>query len=213
MARQQGIDDPELNRKLLVALKKTIDTCEDIYARHKVVTFGVIHRKLQELYQTYSDSLDQDSDLKEQEATASGIPIPAPGLVHAELLADEKLVYVRLYHRNMDKFLDPEWQQTWFRPLLDSVKNSERHGLAVFDKADDANLSIKGSQYAYVTLRIKENQDITAQRSPRLDPELKCRLLVIDRITDANIIAFNYQGKSFPVRNGVLNTRIGLFND
>ncbi len=204
------IDDPALNRTLLKTLKRVIKAWEEIYERHKVETFSVFYRKLKELDAKYSESLDTTTDLAAAaEATAaseSGTPLKkaVTKFVLPPLTENEKYAFVRIYHRNMDKFMDQNWQHSWFRPLLESVKHAERHGLAAYEKEEDAILATRAAQYAYITVKINKNQDITQTRPKRIDAETGAQLIVMDKIDDSNIVSFNYQGHSFQIKNGIL---------
>lgn len=205
----QDMDDPNLNRSLLKVLEKVIQGMDSVYQRYNLVTFGVLQRKLKELHKKYAEELSQEvseegdaaTSLKDRQNYRQAL-YSRRTLESKALEADEKYVYVRLYHRNMEKFLDPIWQDNWLRPLLESVKNAQRHGLAVYQNEEDAIRATKSPHYAYVTVLISKNQDVTDLRPRRLDPELQVPLLVIQSVLGKNILSFHYQGQKFVLRNG-----------
>lgn len=204
----QDMDDPTLNKSLLKVLDKVINGMDSVYQRYNIVTFGVLQRKLKELQKKYSEELRQE----EQESGADLNPKNGPNYIPSfyakravalkPLEADEKYVYVRLYHRNMDKFLDPIWQDNWLRPLLESVRNAQRHGLAVYAQEEEVIRATKSLHYAYVTVLINKNQDITDARPRRFDHDVGVPLLVIQSVLEKNILSFHYQGQKFMLKNG-----------
>jgi hypothetical protein len=199
------LDNPQTysGKSLLQKLDSIIGQIDEVYKKYNVTTFSVIYRKLKDISIKYSVEFAAE-EFTEIEMNAGPVSLTKgqSDLNIRKPAAGEKYIYVRLYHRYMEKFKDSVWQDNWTRPLIESVKNSERHGLAIYEHESDAMRSIRGPQYAYMTAIIKLEQDVTAARAARKDPELGVPLLVVQNINEEEIIAFSYNGETFSIRNG-----------
>lgn len=157
-----------------------------------------MHKRLQDLrnHVTNSFGFNDPELLRELSALNSS----SQEIGHIKLAVDEKLVYARIYHVQFEKFGIEKSSLNWLKSLLDSIKHNEKMGIAIYEKEEDVRDNIRNVRYAYVTLRIKQTQDITSKRGAKLDPISGCRLLVIQNIENKNIINLTHNKKTYDLR-------------
>lgn len=194
-------DSALLNKRLIAVLDKAVSSCERAYA-DKAKSFAVILTDLQMIltqlqnkmnFDEEEDSYQAPAHTKEGEVKRSG-----------DLEGDEKLVYVRVFHKDMPQLLVPKSSLTWMQSLLNSIKTAEKHGLAVYAHEEEVIASIRGAGYGYATLRIHESQDITNKRPPKTDPNIGCSLLTITPVEIDCFTKFTYVGVDYPFKDGVM---------
>lgn len=194
-------DSPLLNKRLVAALDKAVSSCERAYA-DKAKSFAVILTDLQMILTQLQNKMNFDED-----ETSYQPPVrQKEGGVKksGELGDEEKLVYVRVFHKDMPQLLVPKSSLTWMQSLLNSIKTAEKHGLAVYAHEEEVIASIRGAGYGYATLRIHESQDITGKREPRTDPNIGCPLLTITPVEMDCFTKFTYVGVDYPFKEGVM---------
>ncbi len=191
----EDFNSPKVNQHIIRVLRKTVVQLEAAY-KGKARSFAVILNEFDALVKQLNEKLDLHSSVKGE----AGHHVSQD----SKKKVKEKKVYVRIFHRNMDTLLSPTASLNWMRPLLESVKHAEKHGLAVYANEDDIKRSLKGSGYGYLTIKISEEQDISSQRPQRYDNVLNCPLLVITDVTTDNFVKFSYDDIDFPIKNGIL---------
>lgn len=206
----ENYDNPKLNQTIVEQLKQILSEIQSVYAE-KARSFTVIPNEFDMLTTLLASKLDQDVIEAEYVASSSNIS----GEKYSTSLVDQntRYAYVRLFHRNMTNLLSPTGTLNWMRPLLDSVKNAEKHGLTVYDSEEFARKSLRNENYGYLTIRLSEAQDITEQRAPKVDPQLNCPLLAIQNITNEDFVKFSFAGHDFPIRKGVLYRPKSILED
>lgn len=200
----ENYDCPKFNQSIVAQLKQALLEMETAYAG-KARSFTVILNEFELLTTLLTSKLDQE-DIETDYAVSGATMKRATHHDIADSPHDHKtrFAYVRLFHRDMKNLLSPQGSLTWMRPLLDSVKNAEKHGLTIYGDEEFARKSLRNENYGYLTIRLSDEQDLTSQRPERVDPQLNCRLLAIQNITNEDFIKFSFAGYDFPIRKGVL---------
>jgi hypothetical protein len=85
------------------------------------------------------------------------------------------------------------------------VRTAEKHGLGVYEHEADVIRSLKGNTYGYVTLRVKNTQDISSQRPAKVDAAIGCRLLTLDKIDISQMIKLTHQSVEYWIKDGTLH--------
>lgn len=194
-------DDPSLNKRLVHLIDVTIDRCQKAY-EGKAKSFAVVLNELEllssQLNNKMNFSLESAEELNVKQKTEE---LRAAG----ELGENEKFVYARIFHKDMSKLGLPEATLTWMKPLIESIKTSEKSGIAIYESELDVKKSLRnGEHYAYATLRIDKSADLTEAREPKIDPNLNCKLLTIAQIEFECIVKFTYDNKDYPIVDGVI---------
>lgn len=194
-------NDIKLNQTLLKVVDKAIQRCVIAY-EGKAKSFAVVLNDLEMLAAQLQTKLISDkniqSSLGSEEKTASARQ-------ECEIANSNKMyVYVRLFHKEMPSLLSPGASKAWIKPLLESIKNAEKHGLAIYANEQDVQKSLKGEGYGYATLIIDENQDVSSKRSPKIDPILHCPLLTILPVELKALLKFTYSSRDYFIKDGLL---------
>jgi hypothetical protein len=200
----ENYDCPQLNQTIMQQLLNVVKELRPLY-NEKSRSFTIILNEFERMNNQLTLKLDQEVIESDYVATEDNVwPEHAGSRVKQPMDLAIRYAYVRLFHRNMHHLLSPHASLQWIRPLLDSVKNAEKHGLTVYSNEEDAKRSLRNEHYGYLTIRLAPNQDITAERTPRHDPQLNCPLLAIRNISIDDFIRFSFSGHDFPIRKGVL---------
>lgn len=194
-------DNPRLNKRLIEALEQAIGRCEQAYA-NKAMPFAVVLTDLRLLHSQLQSKLNIEAE--DEEGLLSIQDAGSDSGQNIALKADEKLVYVRVFHKDMHNFTTPKAPLGWLRSLLDSIKTAEKHGLGVYADEESVRRSIRGHSDGYATLRITQQQDITNKRAPKIDPALGCPLLTITPVEMENFVKFTYEGVDYPFKDGLM---------
>ena len=192
---------PEYQQKLLSALDKYINAVKKIYAGKSTSFASVLNDALalQHILQRFFSQEDTLMSVSKQSATKA-----SEQAIEARLGHDEKYVYVRIFHRLMPTLVTPKGNFSWIKSLLDSVIHAEKHGFGVYANEADVINSLKDEHYGYITLKINEAQDISAQRPEKKCPIVGCALLTIAEITLQNMLTLTHNGVSYEIKDGVL---------
>ncbi|MBB72290.1 MAG: hypothetical protein CMF50_07820 [Legionellales bacterium] len=193
-------DDPKVNRKLIQFLDEAIQGCEQAYEGHSR-SFAVILSDLEKLRMICGEKL----------SLSEGVPAKATTERTAVNLAtqaelEKQTVYVRLFHKDMTTLNSPNPATGWIKPLFESIKLAEKHGLAIYEDEDNARKSLKDDRYGYVEVTIMPEQDITDKRPPKQDTAQGCTLLTVENIQVDQMKRFHHQGVDYPIIGGVLQT-------
>ncbi len=191
-------DNPQLNVKLLQAVESAIEQCEHLY-EGKARSFAVVLNDLESVHRLLSAKLNTQA-LDAADSTGQQQII----VEQDDLASDQRLVYVRIFHRGMSSLSTGQGSMTWVKPLLDSVKSAEKHGLAIYEHEEEAQKSLKNDNYSYLTVAVKNTQDITHERPEKYDTHIGCRLLTITDIQLADIIKLTHNGVDYPIKDGVI---------
>lgn len=185
-------DNPQVNQKLLALIQKAL------HASERIKPQGLLTKQLSALQQRFKQSLDTNVS---EEALAQ----ERGEIGQIKLKEDEKLVFVRLYHKEMLKLgTELEAVPNWTSALLSTIKHSERHGLAVYATEAEARRCSRAERYCYVTLIIKKQEDLSAQRRPKQDVLHQVPLLTIANLAVPKFVKLTYRQKVFPIERGVL---------
>jgi len=199
----ENYDCPKLNQSLIEQLHIITTDLTKIYA-NKSRSFTIILNEFELLDSLLGAKLDQDIFESDDPSNKMAYPCINNKTDKSALNASQRHAYVRLFHRNMANLLSPSATLNWMKPLLESVKNAEKHGLTVYDSEEYARRSLRGENYGYLTIHLNDTQDITHQRPQRHDPQLNCPLLTIQNITIEDFVKFSFGGHDFPIREGIL---------
>ena len=181
----------EANRKILAMLDNAIEEIKEIKP------FGFFAKQLMGLRRRFGKSLKVAA--KEAATTST-----APDQIRMPQCADdEKIVYFRLFHRDMNR-LDAKRPQAlpWLKTLLEGIYTCEKRGIAVYGSEDEARRSTRNKNYCYVGVKIKNSDDVTAKRSPKTCAILGCPLLVIADTNAIELFKLHYNGLNFPIVRG-----------
>lgn len=197
--------EEQIAEKLLKMLAAAVSHCEIIYAQRSN-SFAMILQDLSLLLEIVRSKLGTTGLHHIKHDTLDTVVIDEPKDTPDIIVADdEKMVYVRIFHREMTNLSGKKGGLQWIKPLLDSVKYSEKHGLAVYEHESDVLKSLKGEAYGYVTLKIKNTQDISHQRPPKVDQAIGCRLLTIANVDLDEMIKLTHQSIEYWIRDGMLH--------
>jgi hypothetical protein len=186
----------QCNKQLLKVLSKAIQRCEAAY-ENKSRSFAMILQDLERLHHLLQAKLT----LSIQE----GERIAATQTVKKPLLEEhQKLVYVRVFHKEMAKLGTRQGVLTWVKPLLESLKFAEKHGLAIFDDEQLVKKSLKNECYGYITLKINQEQDISRDYPNKFDQNMEVPLLTINNITLEQMLKLTHLGVEYPIVDGKL---------
>lgn len=114
------------------------------------------------------------------------------------------LVYVRVFHKQLPQLIMPEADKSWLKTVLESVREAEKHGLAVYANEAEAKRSLRGENYGYVTVAITPEQDITHQRRVKQDPQLLCPILTIAPIGLEQLKKLTYAETDYIIQEGMI---------
>lgn len=195
--------EQQISDKLIKMLSAAVKHCEAIYAQRSN-TFAMILQDLQLLLAiihskiriTGQSNLDHSND---------EVIIERKHSSNIAVAADEKLVFVRVFYREMVELSAEATNLQWVKPLLESVKQAEKHGMAIYENETDALKSLKGEAYGYVTLKIKKSQDISEQRPAKSDPVIGCRLVTIANVDLSNMVKLTHQAVEYLIQDGMLH--------
>jgi hypothetical protein len=197
--------ETQISEKLIKMLTAAVTHCETIYAQRSN-SFAMILQDLSLLLEILRSKLGvtglQHLERSSSDDVVMDNPEDVPDLT---LAADEKMVYVRIFHREMPNLSARRSGLQWVKPLLDSVKHAEKHGFAVYEHEADVVKSLKGDTYGYVSLKIKTAQDISQQRPAKIDQALGCRLLTIANVDLDNMVKLTHQSVEYWIREGQLH--------
>lgn len=192
------LNNPQLNQAIVEALTNAIVQCHKIYEGQSK-SFAVILHDLEKLLIQCQHKLgfgDHNESIHQVERQEEKFK--------QNIIDEEKLVYVRLFHKQMPTLAEEKASLVWIKSLLESIKMTEKHGLAVYDSEENVKRSLKNENYAYATLRIASKQDVTDQHAIKLDTELNCPLLTIKEVTLDNLLKLTYADKDYMIKNGVI---------
>ena len=116
-------------------------------------------------------------------------------------------VYVRVVNRQIPLLLLPQSDHSWVKTLLDSARDSEKHGLAVYANEEDVKRSLRGENYGYIAVAITDEQDITSQRRVKQDPQLQCQLLTLAPVDLDQLKKLTYAETEYLIENGLIVNR------
>ncbi|MFN7097487.1 MAG: hypothetical protein ACK4PR_08015 [Gammaproteobacteria bacterium] len=212
LARGQHAKPDELHQleiqirdKLIKMLTAAVHHCETIYAQQSS-SFAMILQDLSLLLEIIRSKLGLSGIQHLANSTSDMVIMDEPQDVPEIVLqANEKLVFIRIFHREMASLSTRKEGLQWIKPLLDSVKYAEKHGLAVYEHEADVVKSLKGDAYGYVTLKIKIEQDISSQRPTKVDQALGCRLLTIAHVEMDNMVKLTHHSVEYWIRDGMLH--------
>lgn len=189
-------DSPTLNQQLVSLLDNTISECQRIYSG-QAQTFAILLNDLT----TMTQMLRQKMIFEESTSTSWE---EHHGKTSSALKEGQKLVYIRVYHRELPKLTQKKAAVSFFKPLIEMVKHAERHGLAVYDEDTFAEKSLKNDAYGYFTVCIDSTQDISHERAPKEDPALGCRLLTLSKVDPQQLQEFSHNGIHYAIVDGVI---------
>lgn len=192
-------DDAVANKLILSVLQVAIKKMHLSY-QGKAKSFAIILTELESAHDILSSKFilprekPVEIEVRHSSESATGSEVA--------VAVDEKYVYARIYHRAMEFLGTNKGSADWLPPLLEASKDPERHGIAIYGSEEQVKKSLKGEKYGYLTLQIRQTQDITAKRPPRKDPQLQCALLTIAGVSLNQIIQLVHLGKRYPIVNG-----------
>lgn len=194
-------DDARGNQKILSVLQVAIKKMHLSY-QGKAKSFAMILTELESAHDILSSKFILPRE-KKAEVKVEADQRSEDGIAPTrDVGVDEKYVYARIYHRSMEFLGTNKASADWLPPLLEALKDPERHGIAIYGSEEDVIKSLKDEKYGYVTLQIRQTQDITAKRPPKKDPQLQCALLTITDVSLEQIIQLVHLEKRYPIVAG-----------
>ncbi len=186
----------QCNKQILKVLSKAIERCVAAY-EGKARSFAMILQDLEKIEGLFKERLilriASKEDLAEQKYKQN-----------VRVNEDEKLVYVRVFHREMAKLGVPNAPLAWARPLLESVKFAEKSGLAIYGSEEAVKKTLKNDSYGYVTLKVNQEQDTSSNYPEKTDPTTGATLLTIANVRIEQIMKLTHAEVDYPVIEGRL---------
>ena len=189
------IEKPQESTPLLQIITHAAQDLKTLYEGHST-SFAVILNELIELQNVLLQQFSTTKPSPEKHAMNVEIVDTAPTTI---------TVYVRVFHRQLSEVGVAHKDLSWLKVLLNSVQESEKHGLAVYAHEDEVRRAMRGENYAYVTVEIQPSQDITTQRRVRQDPQLHCNLLTIAPIKLEQLKKLTYAETDYVIENGMIS--------
>ncbi|MHA7840897.1 MAG: hypothetical protein ACX932_03425 [Gammaproteobacteria bacterium] len=192
-------DNALANEKILSLLQSAIKKMHLSY-QGKAKSFAIILTELESIHDILAHrfTLPRKKHLEKNAEDTKG----DESEMKRDISVGEKYVYARIYHRSMEFLGTNKASVDWLPPLLQALKDPERHGIAIYEDEENIIKSLKDDKYGYVMLQIHEKQDITAKRPLRKDPQLQCPLLTIAEVNIQQIIQLVHLGKRYPIVAG-----------
>lgn len=183
------------NQQIITVLSQATTRCEEAY-QGKARSFAMILQDLERLRNLLTEKLSLDSLAIDDNLSKS------KGISRPKLGENEIFVYVRLFHREMAKIGTPQASFAWSKPLLESIKQADKHGLAIYSEESLVKKSLKSECYGYATLKINKQQDISEQFPEKQDMALGCPLLTVSDIQTEQMKIFTHREIDYPIIEG-----------
>lgn len=196
----EGMNDPYLNYVLLNMVTEAITKMEACYAG-QATSFAILLNELtrlsHELHTQLTISQDPIGEMKsisKEEYKRHNRPQSL----------DEKMIYIRVFHRDLPKLGETADGMNCIPILLEMVKFCEKNGLAVYDDWALAERSLRNDSYGFFSACINVSQDLSLYTAPKRDRYLDCTLLTIQKIELSQLRQFKHRDKVYWVQKDKL---------
>lgn len=193
-------DDPYLNYVLLNMVTEAITKMEACYSG-QATSFAILLNELMrlshELHSQLTISTDPTGEMQRfSEETYQRQTEPQSH--------DEKMIYIRVFHRDLPKLGETAEGMNCIPILLEMVKFCEKNGLAVYDEWSLAERSLRNDSYGFFSACIHLSQDLSAYTAPKRDRYLDCALLTVQKIELSQLRQFKHRDKVYWVQKDKL---------
>lgn len=197
----ENMDDPYLNYILLSMVTEAITKMEACYAG-QATSFAILLNELMRLSHELHTQLtvSQDSTGEETKKSAKENS-KRQSMPQGQ---NEKMVYIRVFHRDLPKLGEAVDGMSCIPILLEMVKFCEKNGLAVYDDWGLAERSLRNDSYGFFSACINVSQDLSLYTAPKRDRYLDCALLTIQKIELSQLRQFKHRDKVYWVQKDKL---------
>jgi hypothetical protein len=196
----ERMEDPYLNYVLLNMLTEAITKMEACYAG-QATSFAILLNELTRLSHELHTQLTVNQDPTAEINNNSKEDYKQRNMSQGQ---DEKMVYIRVFHRDLPKLGETVEGINCIPILLEMVKFCEKNGLAVYDDWALAERSLRNDSYGFFSACIKVSQDLSLYTAPKRDRYLDCALLTIQKIELSQLRQFKHRDKVYWVQKDKL---------
>jgi hypothetical protein len=196
----EHMDDPYLNYVLLNMVSEAITSMEACYAG-QATSFAILLNELTRLSHELHSQLVISTDATGETASVSKEHAKRGNMPQSK---DEKMVYVRVFHRDLPKLGETPDGMNCIPILLEMVKFCEKNGLAIYDEWALAERSLRNDSYGFFSACIHVSQDLSLYTSPKRDRYLDCALLTVQKIELSQLRQFRHRNKTYWVQKDKL---------
>ena len=193
------MDDPYLNHILLNMISEAITRIE-VYYQGQATSFAILLNDLMRLRHTMQSQLTIETEGFNHNERRE----PRERRQANRVESDEKMIYIRVFHRDLPKLGETEQGMQCIPVLLEMVKYCEKNGLAVYDSWQLAERSLRNESYGFFSACIKQSQDLSAYSPAKRDRYLDCPLLTVQKIELSQLRQFKHRDKTYWVQKDKL---------
>ncbi len=196
----ERMDDPYLNYVLLNMVAEAITRMQACYAG-QATSFAILLNELMRLSHAVHSQLVIQQDPIVAVQSISKADYQRQNKPQSK---DEKMVYIRVFHRELPKLGETADGMNCIPILLEMVKFCEKNGLAVYDEWALAERSLRNDSYGFFSACIQVSQDLSPYTAPKRDRYLDCALLTVQKIELSQLRQFKHRDKSYWVQKDKL---------
>lgn len=196
----EHMDDPYLNYVLLNVITEAITEMEVCYAG-QTTSFAILLNELMLLSHELRSQLDVNSDPAGETQSISKEDYTRQNMPQKK---DEKMIYIRVFHRDLPKLGETADGMNCIPILLEMVKFCEKNGLAVYAEWALAERSLRNDSYGFFSACINVSQDLSLYTAPKRDRYLDCALLTIQKVELSQLRQFKHRDKIYWVQKDKL---------
>lgn len=194
------MDDPYLNYVLLNMVTEAITRMETCYAG-QATSFAILLNELTRLSHALHSQLTITADPAE---AAQAMSKQGHELQNAAQTGDQKMIYIRVFHRDLPKLGETAEGMNCIPVLLEMVRFCEKNGLAVYDEWSLAERSLRNDSYGFFSACINVSQDLSAHAPSKRDRYLDCALLTVQKVELFQLRQFKHRDKVYWVQKDKL---------
>ncbi len=196
----EHMDDPYLSYVLLNMLAEAITRMETCYAG-QATSFAILLNELMRLSHELHSQLTINPDPAGEMHSISKEDYQRHNMLQSK---DEKMIYIRVFHRGLPKLGGAAEGMNCIPILLEMVKFCEKNGLAVYDEWALAEQSLRNDSYGFFSACINISQDLSLYTAPKRDRYLDCTLLTVQKIELSQLRQFKHRDKVYWVQKDKL---------
>jgi hypothetical protein len=196
----EHMDDPYLNYVLLNMISEAITKMEACYAG-QATSFAILLNELTRLSHELHSQLTINPDPAGEVHSISKEDYKRQNMPQSK---DEKMIYIRVFHRDLPKLGETVEGMNCIPILLEMVKFCEKNGLAVYDEWALADRSLRSDSYGFFSACINISQDLSMYTAPKRDRYLDCTLLTVQKIELSQLRQFKHRDKVYWVQKDKL---------
>ncbi|MCD6045825.1 MAG: hypothetical protein K0R48_988 [Gammaproteobacteria bacterium] len=196
----EHMNEPYLNYVLLNVITEAITEMEACYAG-QTTSFAILLNELMLLSHDLRSQLDVNSDPAGETESISKEDYTRQNTPQKK---DEKMIYIRVFHRDLPKLGETADGMNCIPILLEMVKFCEKNGLAVYSEWALAERSLRNDSYGFFSACIHVSQDVSLYTAPKRDRYLDCALLTIQKVELSQLRQFKHRDKIYWVQKDKL---------